>query len=340
MRLTARAGAARRDRLSARPMTRILFITATRIGDAVLFSGPLDHLARTYPDARITVACGPLAAPLFYAAPGVAEVIVMAKRKAGGHWIDLWRSVVGRRWDLVVDMRGSLTGWFLRAGARKTNRRIPGHVHRHRVVEAAAVLGLDPPPAPRLWLDEAARAKAGALLPSDRAVIALSPAAAAPFKEWPETRFAALADALAARGGALEGAAVALFGGPGDEGKTAAVAAGINKTDVIDLAGQLTIAETGACLTHARLFVGNDSGLMHMAAAAPVPTLGLFGPTDEGVYGPWGEHARSVRADGTVTEAERDRLKTTGESLMGGLEVETVLDAANALIAETADYSR
>lgn len=321
-------------------MTRILFITATRIGDAVLFSGPLDQLARTCPDARITVACGPLAAPLFRAAPGVAEVIVMTKRKAGGHWIDLWRRTVGRRWDLVVDMRGSLTGWFLRAGARKTNRRIPGHVHRHRVIEAAAVLGLDPPPAPRLWPHEAARAKARALLPSDQPVIALSPAAAAPFKEWPADRFAALANALAGPGGALEGAAIALFGGPGDEAKTAQVASGVAATHVIDLAGQLTIAETGACLTLARLFVGNDSGLMHMAAAAGVPTLGLFGPTDEGVYGPWGEHARSVRAGDAVSEAERDRLKSAGESLMGGLEVETVLDAANALAAETTDYSR
>lgn len=321
-------------------MTRILFITATRIGDAVLFSGPLDHLSRTHPDAEITVACGPLAAPLFRAAPGVAEVIVMAKGKAGGHWVDLWRRTAGRRWDLVVDMRGSLTGWFLRAGERKANRRIPGHVHRHRVIEAAAVLGLDPPPGPRLWLDEGALTKARNLLPSDRPVIALSPAAAARFKEWPADRFAALAEAVTKPGAALEGATVALFGGPGDEATTAAVASGIDSTDVIDLAGQLTIAETGACLAQARLFVGNDSGLMHMAAAAGVPTLGLFGPTDEGVYGPWGDHARSVRAGGAVTEAERGRLKNAGESLMGGLDVETVLDAANTLITETADYSR
>lgn len=336
MRFRPLTGATLPDRLRAQRMTRILFITATRIGDAVLFSGPLDHLARTHPDAEITVACGPLAAPLFRAAPGVSEVIVMAKRKAGGHWIDLWRRTVGRRWDLVVDMRGSLTSWFLLAGSRKANRRIPGHVHRHRVIEAAAVLDLDPPPAPRLWLDPAATDKARSLLPADRPVIALSPAAAAPFKEWPAERFAALAEALTGPGGALEGAAVALFGGPGDEAKTGSVASDIATTKVIDLAGRLSIAETGACLALARLFVGNDSGLMHMAAAAGVPTLGLFGPTDEGVYGPWGQHARSVRVGDAVTEAERDRLKSVGESLMGGLEVQAALDAATDLITETA----
>lgn len=316
-------------------MKRILFITATRIGDAVLFSGPLDHLATTCRDAEITVACGPLAAPLFRAAPGVSDVIIMAKAKAGGHWIDLWRRTVSRRWDLVVDMRGSLTAWFLNAGARKANRRIPGHVHRHRVIEAAAVLGLDPAPSPKLWLDGAAQAKARDLLPDDQPVLALSPAAAAPFKEWAPERFSEAAAALTAPGAALEGAAVALFGGPGDEAKTAAVAAGLGSRPVIDLAGQLDLLETGACLARARLFVGNDSGLMHMAAAAGAPTLGLFGPTDEGVYGPWGAHARSVRAGGAVTEAERARLKTAEGSLMGGLEVGAVLEAATALVRET-----
>ena len=166
-------------------MTRILFITATRIGDAVLFSGPLDHLIKAYPGAEITVACGPLAAPLFRAAPSVGEIIVMAKKKRGGHWVDLWRRTVGRRWDLVVDMRGSLTSWFLRVDHRYVNRRRPGHVHRHRVAEAGDVLKLDPAPAPQIWLDQAARDAASKVLPPDRPILALSPAAAAPFKEWP-----------------------------------------------------------------------------------------------------------------------------------------------------------
>ena len=88
-----------------RAMRRILFITSTRIGDAVLSSGLLDHLARAHPDAATTVACGPLAAPLFRAAPGVERIVIMKKRKGGGHWIDLWRAAVATRWDLVVDLR-------------------------------------------------------------------------------------------------------------------------------------------------------------------------------------------------------------------------------------------
>jgi len=317
-------------------MTRILYITATRIGDAILFSGPLAHLLETHPDARVTVACGPLAAPLFEAAPGVERVIVMAKTKRGGHWFNLWRAAVGTRWDLVVDLRGSITSWFLLSGSRKVSRRRPGHEHDHRVREAAAVLGLDPPPSPKLWIADTAYGAADRRLPADRPVLAISPAAAAPFKEWPAERFSALIDALAGPGGVMSGAAVALFGGPGDETTAKAVAEGLKHADVIDLTGRLALTETAAALSRARLFIGNDSGLMHMAAAAGTPTLGLFGPTDDAIYGPWGRTARAVRAGDAADEKARGTLRHSTESLMGALTVDAVLDAAEALYAETA----
>ncbi|MEQ8403917.1 MAG: glycosyltransferase family 9 protein [Oceanicaulis sp.] len=316
-------------------MTRILYITATRIGDAILFSGPLAHLLERVPDARVTVACGPLAAPLFEAAPGVERVIVMAKKKRGGHWFDLWRDTISTRWDLVVDLRGSITSWGLAAKSRRVNRRKPGHEHDHRVREAGAVLGLDPPPSPKLWIADAAFAAADRALPSDRPVLAVSPAAAAPYKEWAPERFSALIDALTGPSGAMAGAAVALFGGPGDEGTTGAVARGVQHGEIIDLAGKLKLTETAAALSRARLFIGNDSGLMHMAAASGTPTLGLFGPTDARIYGPWGRRARSVHAGEAADENARGALRHSQESLMGGLEVHTVLEAAEALYAQT-----
>lgn len=316
-------------------MTRILYITATRIGDAILFSGPLAHLMEAHPDARVTVACGPLAAPLFEAAPGVERVIVMSKTRRGGHWFDLWRAALPTRWDLVVDLRGSITSWALRAGSRKVNRRRPGHEHDHRVREAAAVLGLDPPPAPKLWIAPDAFDAADQYLPAGRPVLAVSPAASAPYKEWAPERFSTLIDALAGPGGAMAGAAVALFGGPGDEATAKAVRAGYTQADIIDLTGKLALPQTAACLSRARLFVGNDSGLMHMAAAAGTPTLGLFGPTDDGIYGPWGAKSRAVRAGAAADENARGALRHSAESLMGALTVAAVRDAAEALLGET-----
>lgn len=319
-------------------MTRILFITATRIGDAIMNMGVLDHLITAHPDARITVGCGPLAAPLFRAIPEVERVIVMKKQKGGGHWLKLWRESVGHRWDMVVDLRGSLTSWFLWAGQRFVKRPNPRAGVRHRVEEAAEVLRLGAAPGTRLWIDAAGEARADAELPQGQTVLALSPAASAVFKEWAPERFSELALRLTAEDGLLPGAAIAIFGGPGDEARAQAVKAGLEARTVIDLTGQLDLVEAAACLKRAALFVGNDSGLMHMAAAAGTPTLGLFGPTDERLYAPWGEKARIVRAGDRFDERERRALADTSrESLMGALQVDAVERAAAELMAESAE---
>lgn len=76
---------------------RILFITSTRLGDAVISTGLLDHLLRRYPQARFTIVCGPVAAGLFAHMPRRDRTIIMAKRSYDMHWVDLWRQCeIGR----------------------------------------------------------------------------------------------------------------------------------------------------------------------------------------------------------------------------------------------------
>ncbi|MFT8542653.1 glycosyltransferase family 9 protein, partial [Acetobacter sp.] len=97
---------------------RILFITATRLGDAVLSTGILNTLIQQWPDARITVACGPVAAGLFRHMPGLERVLVMHKRRYDLHWLDLWKTCAPTRWDMTVDLRGSIISFALRSGRR------------------------------------------------------------------------------------------------------------------------------------------------------------------------------------------------------------------------------
>src|SRR5262245_59824935 len=91
----------------------ILFVTATRIGDAVLSTGLLSHLVARHPGARLTIAGGPVAAPLFAAVPRLERIIVVDKRRWGMHWPLLYAQTIGRRWDLVLDLRGSAIAWTL-----------------------------------------------------------------------------------------------------------------------------------------------------------------------------------------------------------------------------------
>ncbi|MDP6342223.1 MAG: glycosyltransferase family 9 protein, partial [Alphaproteobacteria bacterium] len=244
----------------------ILFITHNRLGDAVLSTGLLGHLIDRFPEARLTVACGPVPAPLLALAPNVEELLVMEKRPLAGHWWRLWRSVAGRRWDLVVDLRGSAIAWLLRAGERRVLR--PDGDRQHRVRHLAGVLDLTPPPVPRLWLRPEHAVAAAELIPEGPPVLAIGPTANWGGKQWPADRFAELARRLTHGGGIMAGARIAVFGAPDERPAAAATLAGLPAERRLDLLGRVDLPTLHGCLGRCQFFVGNDSGLMHMAAAA------------------------------------------------------------------------
>ncbi len=314
-------------------MSGLLFITSTRIGDAVLSTGILDRFMASLPDAPVTVACGPAAAPLFCNLPRLEHLHAMAKRRHGGHWWDLWRFAVGRRWDAVVDLRGSALAWLVAAGTRRVRRRWQLDDARHRVVELGAAFGFDPPPAPRLWIGAAERQAAHALLPQGPPVLAVGPTANWPGKEWRPERFAALALRLTATGGPLADARIAVVADRSERARALPVLAALPPERRIDLVGH-SLLEAAACLERVALFVGNDTGLMHVAAAVGAPTLGLFGPSDERHYAPWGRACTFVRtpeSHAALTGSAGFDHRTTG-TLMDGLTVDAAEAAARDLL--------
>ena len=142
---------------------RILFVTATRIGDAVLSTGVLSHLLDRYPGARVTVAAGRDAAPLFDDLPGLERIIAIEKQRWRAHWLGLYRAVLFRRWDVVVDLRASALAYLLWAKRRYVAQK--RQVGEHRVKQMARIFDLDPPPSPHLWLAPAREAEAARLVP-------------------------------------------------------------------------------------------------------------------------------------------------------------------------------
>jgi heptosyltransferase-3 len=270
---------------------RILFVTSNRVGDAVLSTGLLDYLIRRHPAARITVVCGRVAEEVFARMPNRAATIVLDKRPYGLHWPPLWARTATTLWDLVVDIRGSALSWMIPARRRAVWRRRSGP----KIAELAAVLGLDPPPLPVAWTAPQDRARAAALLPAGP-VVALGPTANWAPKTWPADRFAALFHAL--RNGPLPGAVPAVLAGPGPQERAMAAPLLAALPEPIDLVGRLSLPEAAACLGRSSIYVGNDSGLMHLAAAARAPTLGLFGPTPVAEYAPVGLHTGVVVAPG------------------------------------------
>ena len=306
---------------------RILFVSSTRVGDAVLSTGLLDHLIETHPGARITVACGPAAADLFRAVPGLERIIALEKMVGSLHWFRLWALTVGTWWDLVVDLRNAPLTYLL--PARRQHHFKRSRQTEHRLIEVSRVLGLgDAPPAPRLWPSEADRAQAATLIPDGTPVLAIGPTANWRAKTWRAERFAELALRVTAADGLFPGGRVALFGRADERPQVIQLIEALPKERCLDLIGGPDLLEIFACLQRCDLYVGNDSGLMHIAAAAGVPTLGLFGPSKEELYAPWGPHCAFVRTPQSFDTIYPEGFNhITSDSLMDDLTMDTVATA-------------
>jgi ADP-heptose:LPS heptosyltransferase len=106
---------------------------------------------------------------------------------------------------------------------------------------------------------------------------------------------------------------------------------------IIDLIGRTDLLTAAAVLRRSALFIGNDTGLMHIAAASGAPTLGLFGPSPLDQYAPWGDCTATVR-----TEAEPETMfgegfdHRTTDTLMDSLSVDAAEAAARALWSRAA----
>jgi ADP-heptose:LPS heptosyltransferase len=218
------------------------------------------------------------------------------------------------RWDLVVDLRGSALAWLVPARRRVVMRRMQGRMY----AQFAALLGISPVPLPVAWTGPQDLARAAALLPAGRPVIGLGPTANWAPKMWPAERFAELFRRLAA--GPLPGAVPLILAGPGPAEREMAAPLAALLPEAVDTTGLLALPEAAACLSRCAVFVGNDSGLMHLAAAAGVPTVGLCAATRDRAaeYEPSGPWARWAMGRGDD---------------MRELDVETALAAALDVMA-------
>lgn len=274
--------------------SRLLVITLSNIGDLVLTTPVLEALAAYFPGLLVDVLGDARSIELLRAAPYVGELFVRDKR-AG--WLSQWqllRRLRRRRYELIVDLRTPFLPWLLRARQRRTNRTRTS-VERHAVLDHYAVIRSlvqrDQPPPCRLYVAADAVAVANRMtcvLPGTR-WLAIAPGANWAGKKWPKEYFR---DLLILARPHID--AVIVLGSAADTADCAPLReAGL---PMLETAGATSLTVAAALLARACLFVGNDSGLGHVAAALGVPSLTLFGPGRPARYRPWGEQARVLLA--------------------------------------------
>lgn len=314
----------------------ILYLAEPEAEAAVLSSGVLAYLVKAMPQARFTIVASPQTALLFKDLPRLDRLLVLEK---DGHieWISLWNQLRDTKWGLIVDMRGSAISTRLRRDKRAVRGKPePG---LHAVEQAAKVLQLDEVPAPHLFVSDQDQAVAAALVkPTDGPILAIGPGTDWIGKCWPAERYSKIATALIGPDGPLAGARLLIVGSETDREIAHTIRLSVPRNRVIEAFGRLTPLQTVAALSHAELYVGADSLWTQLAVASGIPCIGVYGPSDEKVVGPWG--GVSVRGPRSLAEyRELDPRLNQAIQHMMDVPAERVLKSARKLLAEHAARS-
>ena len=292
-----------------------------------MFTTPaIGALRRKFPGARITYLVEPPAEPVVRHHPALDEILVVERPRGLArlrHDLDLARRLRAERFDLVIDFHGGPRSAFLTwaTGApQRLGYALPGRSltyttrvpwtralvpPRHSVLNQWALLeplGIDPPDRARdpvtmpIDIDAASKvaARLGTAGVADTApIIVLHVSAGNPFRRWPAASFAAAAAALAV---ADPSRRIVITSGPSDGAAAEAVAeearrlAGAAAPSIVR-SGEFDLSELRALVDRAALYIGGDSGPMHIAATTRTPVVALFGPTLPDRSLPWRDAA-------------------------------------------------
>jgi lipopolysaccharide heptosyltransferase II len=302
----------------------ILLIRLRLIGDVVFTTPIIRAVRQRYPDAYLSYLVEASEAPVVVANPHLSEVITTSHSHGWRRVRDdltLARALRAQRFDLVIDLHGgprsAWLAWASRA-PRRVGYDVPGrswmytqivrrpkaYRARHavenqwdllRVVDAAfdrppsretdrVEMSVDPRVAaalPRTLMDLG--------LPAGARPVVLHVSAGNPFRRWPEASFAAIASDLAS---SSTDRWILVTAGPSDRQAAhriiaAARARAIDAAPRIVDAESLSLAELRAVLDRASIFIGGDSGPMHIAATTDVPIVTIYGPTLPERSAPW-----------------------------------------------------
>jgi lipopolysaccharide heptosyltransferase II len=357
-------------------MKKILIVKLCCIGDILFTTPAVRALRRGFPNAHLAYLVGSWSKDIIEDNPNLDEIIVydaLAHSPSRGRAITgtfrCLRKLHQKKFDLaVIFHRTSFTGLLaLLAGipnrigfdyhgkGRFLTRKVAYDVGKHEVdryLDVVRSLGLS---TAGLWTEMQVGRKeqdyafellrACGLKPDKKLVAILpgggkNPGTFMPTKRWQPAKFAELADAIIEE----YKVKVILVGGPSDKEVSKEVVCAMQNKP-IDLVGGTTFKELAAVLKGCRLFIGGDSGPLHIAASVGTPTVGIFGPSDPRLVAPRGEKHLTVwkriscspcyRPDTVTTGADFSRcLKGTLEC-MSVIQVEDVFAAVGLQLEDT-----
>ena len=280
-------------------MNKILVFSFSFIGDAVLSTSVIQPLRRHFSDAHITFLVGPRAFDLLATDPNIDATLIYDNRGEHSGWngrLRLIKTLRHEKFDLVVNLRDSLTARCIGAEHWGLAR---GDSNRHAVTRYLEVLqrqGVDTTDAhPFLELTEAENVAAHRFLceaghTSDQLLIGIHPGGNWIYKLWDAEKYALVANALCKE----QQAVILLFAGPNERERQAQVAKMMDVPPILIQTENLR--HLAALISACDVYIGNDTGPMHIASAVDTPVVALFGSTNHIRSGPYGQQHTVVQS--------------------------------------------
>lgn len=293
-----------------RSVRRVLVVRLRSIGDTVLCTPSLIALKRFLPQAEVDILLEDWVAPILEGFKSVDNILTVGDTTASR--VSAAREIRRRRYDVILNLHGGTTATFFVATSGSRHRvgyheyqysflynhllsssadfwkREGTHSAEHQLA-LPGFLGVPVADRPRSSLAvsdeaidslEAKLANESIPLSLDRSFAIIHPIAASKTKEWQLEKFARTAEFIASKG-----IAVAAVGAPADESILSELRS-MSQSPLHTFA-HLTLPELTALTSRARLFVGNDSGVAHIAAAVETPSVVVFGSSNRDHWRPW-----------------------------------------------------
>ena len=331
---------------------KILLIRLSSLGDIVLTTPAIRAVRAHFPDAYIAMLVAKQSAEILRENPHLDEIITfdrLAKNKDTGEMLRIIRHLRERKFTMAIDFQRKFRTEMLMYFSGATERigkgrfctvRVHEQGNKHATAHYFDMLHAAGIPAEdqrlELFLSEfeqldAAQRFDTAGVADGGLKVGLFPGAGWKLREWMPERFAAIGDRLVEHFNAN----VLIFGGP-KEAELVQTVANLMNAPAIPFAGNLQVRELAACLEKCDLFLTNDTGPMHIAAAVGTPTVSLFGPGNHIRFQPLGTSHQTIRHAVPCSPCKQFTDKCKDNICMKGIGVDEVWESISRALAEVA----
>ena len=296
---------------------KILVISSNLIGDNILSSGAIEHFSKKFKNAKFTFVTGPTAYQLYDNFPNLEQLIVIKKKKYNFHWCEIFFKCFFNYWDIVIDFRSSLIGYFL---INKKKYIFKKNNNYHHIDQLSHLFGFNCS-FMKIYTNEKEDQIAKNSLIKNFKYVFIYPGGNWPPKLWPDKNFNKLIKHIDNK---YPNVKFIITGSEKEKNMYFEnVVSEIDKDSIIDLMGA-TLTLTAAYMKRSHLFIGNDSGLMHLSVASNLNTIGLFGPTNDKIYSPRGKNSFVVRTKENY-EYFAKYINDESKSFMNTIQTEDIL---------------